>query len=413
MVDYLFIEKVFRDEGYLEGTIASSNHDPMISICKSLFPGPVTKATVDYLVTHQCLYVILFMYKYCVYDDSWQEQPSQETEIAIVVRGAHAVLSNDSLPPRIFRAMGFRIRTLIWQVLKTTARIFPRLSNKTILANISICGDIEDQHRDPIFRPGKWGRPIQQFSMTCWLPRSHDPVNIALRGLGLDRAIEAVARIISEYPSHIPLVSIGSGKGLFEYYWEQYYHHKYNVHRAFACVDPSTGFGPGEIRKAPDYATVADVPHTYKGRCIMLLNYIPFGGTYASDSILTLNPQLVLIVYSNVNSEYPSEAHHSEYSKAPVLACFHPALYSVLMRWDRIDDQVLREYLPRIKQEVSAAEHLRIWTLIMTSYHDIPRIKSVLQKILNRLRFSKTGALRNLYNYLSVQQAQRKRDGKK
>jgi hypothetical protein len=311
---------------------------------------------------------------------------------------------------KVFRGMNIATRAIIWKAMSVMTRIFGNVNIKTILEKISICGDVQDRFRDPIFQPSKWGQPIQRFSMKSSICRDYDPINIALRGLGLDRTIATVARLVSHYPT-TPLVSIGSGKGIFEYYWEKYYDKKYGSQRPFVCVDPSTDFGPGTVLKAPDYATAKDLPDFFRGNCIMLLNYIPFGGDYASESIEMLRPTIVLIVYSNVNSKYPLETRHLEYSKTPLLACFHPALYSVLMRWDRIDPPVLQDYLPRIKTELGPKRDTDFWLIyhtITTFYHNIPHIKSSLKKLLNKSPFRTMSSIRDLYDFLSVKQGHRR-----
>lgn len=410
MANYRFFEKILDEERYLDRLIFSEKLDTGMSIiskCKSWFPRPLTRDFVANLVEQRLIYVLLFLCRFCFYN-KWVDD--QDAEIAVLVEGLYNLLSSDEIPMRVFRSMSISSRDIIWDAMGALTRIFGHHNIKRILEKISICDDVQNRFRGSIFQTSKWGQRIQKFSMTSNYVRQYDPVNIALRGLGFDRTIETVARLASQYPD-VPLISIGSGKGVFEYYWEEFYYKKYHSPRNFICVDPHTGFGPGTVLKAPDYATANDLPSAYKGNCIVLLNYIPFGGDYASESIETLQPTIVLIVYSNVNSEYPSEIRHLEYSKSPLLACFHPAFYSVLMRWDRIDKRVLEVYLPRIKNELGSKKDNTFWIIyytVTTMYYSIPSIKSVLKRLMNKPLFRTMQSIENFYNYLSTKQGHRR-----
>jgi hypothetical protein len=226
--------------------------------------------------------------------------------------------------------------------------------------------------------------------------RFKNPFNIALRGLGVSNAISTINGILSRHPSK-PVVSVGSGKGYLEYYLE-----KNNPGLHITCVDPSTSFGPGQVKKRPEYPDASDLPDRVKKNCILLINYVDFGARYDKESIERLRPDIVLIVFSSMHSQYLIEGDFEDYSKEIELMCFHRHYYSALMKWTRIDQEIKNTYLPSARQEMSQADYTSLKSAIQES-NNIPRLKSIIERAMNK-KTDSTGDLMAFYKYLSRKQ---------
>jgi hypothetical protein len=126
-------------------------------------------------------------------------------------------------------------------------------------------------------------------------------LNIMFQRVGTDTSIDQVERLVHNLPSHLPIISIGSGNGCFERMISD------KIRRNIICVDPhpTSHYSTKTLYMGPDYATVHELIAAYPeyvGNCIVMIifsyptgwyrmNRMPEPTTpYDIEAIKLLNP---------------------------------------------------------------------------------------------------------------------------